>query len=867
MTNPNSFLKWILITFALSVVLTGCNKDLQDDVNDLKDRVTTLEGAVDELEKAIAEGRLITDVKPIEGTPGGWELFFSEKPSIKIYNGEKGDKGDTPYIWINGAGNWATNLGSKPADSDNATYEIKVDGKSVKAYGVSVRVVEKNGYVAFEEYDAITGDVKNTVSTNFPFDGGMIITAILDTPQNVTFTIDGKSYQLAKAAVYPASITVIRDKDYVIKGGTVEFNIAVNPATCATFVKEDFELDFEENYTRAYGVEPDFIKIKSIEPYAPIKGQYTMVLEWENSANGFIKDAAIFVVLNYTDVKGQKTQVISATPVIMNEKYVRIDWKDVSVPANIYLFADEKFTDSVRLLRNYHEGYINTVSFELAGSTEAHAELTKYTPADKFKFSFKLPNSCNHFATTGDRIVKVPYLVKVADKGVPAVPAIPADPTTGTPGTPAIDKLDPITVSNTCNIVTYKVPTYISIWDIADAWIPNDTDAVASMYDMNSDLRDYGYVLNTSATKGWTYELKDFKISYSGGNMASYTDQLYTDTNDQMTLGFDAATRKLSLKRKASIHYGSYNIVATIEAKSPFRHISLPDSVRTIKAQIKFKIKNPVIYIKLADAAIDANVGGTNVYSTYKDADVLMSTLFKPTVFFSSNPSPAYPAYTYATGSDVLGQGIKFEVVSPSTAAEYSELKVLKPAPAAWTTVHMRAYVKLASGREIPVYIEKSENTTKVDANGFFDVKFVKSPLHEVVTPGQKVFETTYDDFINGGGLSIVKQIAGGENAQPGQDTFNYMTKDPAPHHLLEKSCTASVVYSVPSVVAASEGTLPPALKETYIVAVDPKTGKVTAVNTHLVWKGHVQHVIRVTVTDIWGTERQGDVLIKFHRQ
>lgn len=853
--TQNNFLslRWIvsLLVTTLTLTLSSCNNDMEDDVNNLKDRVTTLEESVDQLQKAVESGQLITNVSPIEATsttPGGWKITFSDKSSITINNGSEGSQGIqglTPYIWVNNIGNWASNLGSKPADSNNPTYEIKVNGQSLKANGVSVRVVSKGGYVAFEEYDAITGTVINTVTTNFPFTGSMFITAIVDTPESVTFTIDGKSYQLAKAAVYPASITVIRDKDYVIKGGTVEFNIAVNPATSKVYEKKDFELDFEKNYTRAYGVNPDFITIKEVKPSERIKGQYAMTLEWKATANGFVKDAAIFIVLNYTDVKGALSQVVSATPIIMNEKYVRITDQNVLDVKDIVMFTDETVTDSVRL-SNYHEGYVNTVQYAYmpnpGGEPVAINPLTRYlSDGDKYKFTVvPFPGDNNTVWTGGVFSRHTDVTVSITDRGRAAVDKIDAKPEVGQPEVPGIPAILPKTIEKEFCVTVYKVPAdgVIFTKDFQDRWLPNTAVNYTLTQTLNDAFANSGY-----DAAYWNFAIKNQELKLD--NITTTMDRKVAIDISKFNPGNNFS---VSYKLLPTIDAGKYEVILTFTATYKTTRPSGMKQAREFKVKLAFRVVAPKfqIHYKGGHTLIGTN---SDTYHTYDITNVAIDFLFD--VQSNKNISKATDvepnelplAYDYDLSTAEQGsQGIRFNpypTVKAPVVADWGSSTFIKKS--------IIANVKLATGQSIPVNILCKENPNAQHSISVLYVQYNRLNLDHVAAVTER-FAGNYSEMVNMG-FNI-------------SDNDNF-TPEAVNNTELHPTMIKSVVYSAQGNVQCSTG-LPIGLEGRKIMQINATTGMVTSV-TGVSWENPeavLYQTFRVTYTDIWGNSAYKDVRV-----
>ncbi len=886
MTKFNKLFSCMLLVAALFAA--GCNDDLTDDVNDLKSRVTGLEETTSKLQQAINDGKLITVVAPLAATattPAGWEITFSDNSKVTIYNGEKGDagakgdkgdtgskgdkgdngdkgdkgdtgskgdkgdKGDTglqgltPYIWINSAGNWAVNAGSKPADSDNASYEIKVDGQSVKAYGTSVRTKNIGGFVGFEEYDPVSGVVKNTVKTTIPYDHENYITAIVETDESVTMTIDGKDYTLAKAAVYPMSITIIRDKEYVIKGGSVTIDIAVNPSTSKTYTTEDFALDYEANYAFTRSLTPDFIKIKTVEP-AAVKGHYQMTLTWAESNTIFAEDAAIFIILNFTDAAGNSAQVVSATPVILNEKYVSIADANVLSVNDISMFSDETFTDAVRL-NDYHEGYVNTVDFTIAPSTAdaphkaVNDPFTRYTSVgDKYKFTVvPIPGANATIWPAGVYSRVVDVKASVTDFGRAAVPGTPADPYIGQPAVSGIPAIPAKTIDKNFKVTVYQVPANGVFYthDFLEYWIPNGIVNYTPAVALGGEFAKHGYALSE-----WDFAIKGQSLK-KGGAAIAMTDNIVADEG-----AFDNANNfKVGYKLLPTIDAGSYTIelVVTATPKAP-RPVGLSQS-REFKVVMIFTVIPPAFQIVVKNDHATLN-SGSDTYKTYKLSDVKVTDLFdvESTKNVSKatdlNPNATPLSYEFDMTEPRHGaQGVRFNpypAVSAPVVNEWgSSMFIQRP---------ITVVVKLATGQQIPVHIMCSNSFEH--ALGTIYVQYDRLNLNHVDAAADR-FRGNYNSMISKG-----IDIAAGNNFSP--ESQSAVKLDP--------TMIQSIVYSEVGTVECQGGTLPSGLAGKKILSIDAATGLVKSIDG-MTWENPdavLYQTFRVTYTDIWGNSAAKDV-------
>lgn len=839
MSKFNTFIKSLLVVTTLFVA--SCGKDLQDDVTSLKDRVTNLEMLVSDLEDAINSGKLITTVDKFDAngtTPSGWKITFSDNKTIDIFNGVKGD---TPYVWINGKGNWATALNAKPADSDNAKYEIKVNGQSVKAYGTAVRTKNIDGYVGFEEYDPVSGEIKATVKTTIPYDHKNYITAIVDNGESVTFSIDSKDYTLAKAAVYPMSITVIRDRAYVIKGGTVAFHIAVNPSTNKLYEKKDFALSYEADYAYTRGANPDFIKIKSVTP-SSTKGMYIMVLEWAESNTWFAKDAAIFIVLNFTDAKNQAAKVVSATPLIMNEEYVRLTNSHVYGVDDITMFSDEVCTDSITLI-NYHKGYINELLFTSytpqsgSASNPLYIKPIKryYNEDDIYKFSVIPHTAPNATVWPKDIYMRSTEVsVNITDQGRPAVPEQPAIPEIAQPAIPGIPRIPQNTVTTKFVVYVFRATAdkviYTHTFD--PYWLPNATINYTPTVMLGSEISKSGY-----NSDDWTVSL-DTQVLKKDGTTTPMLNNITPDVtkfnnNNNFTISY--------LINK-TITAGNYSIELNMLARSNSPRLTGLARERRFKIILEFKIVNPVFQVTLKKHAdFNPTLG---VYRTNKITNVNISNLFDTqstqmiSVASDLKPARATLQYSFVTEHQHGALGIFFApypaVIAPVAADWGSSMAIKKP---------IDVKVKLTLGQEIPVQIvckDAAGKVVEIHAEGKVEVQYDRLNLSRV-TATTTTFNGNYSEMLQTGiDISV--------------DETNWAPKTSA-NIELDPSMIKSIVYSDSGTVnIEAPESLPNGLDGQKVMTINSLTGVVMSIDGKA-WsnpKAVLFQNFKVTYTDIW---------------
>lgn len=862
--------KLMILSLAMVTWLGGC-MDVNDDIDQLKkdvsalgERLTTTEDAVKSLQADISAGKLITSVNPYtDPSTGvkGWEIVFSDDSKKYILDGETGADGKTPFVWINDNGNWAVSAdgNGKPADSNNAKYEIKnAQGLPIISEGISMKVVRitKNGvdYIGFQQYyKATNANVGEPIETNFPFDGGKIITAIGQSDDTYTFTIDGVDYILPRAAIYPTSVTVLRYATSVIKGGELTFGVRVNPSDITTITKEDVSLIYVESYKSkaSYGVVPDFITVKDFTP-TDVKGEYKVDLSWAKG-RVFPKDAAIYVVVHYTDTRGEAgkaCEVTSSTPIILNEQYVSLLDRHVKDLPDVYIFADEVYVDSVRLV-GYHEDYINTITHVL--TTVKPIDCTGVDirssglPTDKFKFSI---SGCNNH-THGEYDV----VTKVTDHGRAKVDAIPADPYTNTPGTPEMPAIPANTVNKTFKVYNYYVLDYVVDHKIADRWLPNAT------YSMEKNALDTMIREGYRTEDNWSFEITKFDYRLTKDGVKGFVTPLPASITTDITNFSAAGNYSIKVGVDNTVDYGTHEVYAHVKATTSSRHHSL-DSERTFIIRFIFTLVPPMFEVNLKSVPVDGVFAATNTYTTYKNEDVVLADVIN--VASNKNVSQLHAdiaklgaplAYTYAAPQDIKHeQGLYFSVYP----------KVNKPAtPTAWPqTTPVRAYVKLATGQEIPVMILKSNGSNGSDpviggAKGLFNILHAK-PVFTGIEVAQAEFYTSYNK-LQSTTLDISKTVNALANFTA-EATNGTVTKQPLP-----ANCIASITYAVTGVVRAVDGAALPSGLPTTLLKVNA-AGAVSAVD-HSTWVDNrtLCQDVAVTITDIWGNAKSATVTVYFN--
>ncbi len=228
-----------ILLCCICIIIGSCT-DL-DEVNSrldtLEKTVFDMQSAVQALDQAYKEGKIIKDVKALEGDTGGWTVYFSDNSSINIVNGtngvdgKNGIDGKTPYLKVDQDGYLTVSY-----DNGETFTRLKDEnGNDIYVNSKSVRVITNdNGYYVFVEYD--TNDTTRTIreiETPLSSNASMTISGIAenDILHIITITMaDGTVFTFSKEYFCPTSIAILTTQCVNVSKGiaaTVEFR--VNP--------------------------------------------------------------------------------------------------------------------------------------------------------------------------------------------------------------------------------------------------------------------------------------------------------------------------------------------------------------------------------------------------------------------------------------------------------------------------------------------------------------------------------------------------------------------------------------------------------------------------------------------------------------
>ena len=355
-TKKNTTMKkFTILLLSVCIGFLSCSRieRIESDIDKLENRTDVIEQQLDALKKAYDDGKIVKEVKPLaDGTNTGWVVVFSDDESINIYNGEKGDKGDTgdkgdkgdtgekgdkgdkgdtgekgdkgdkgdtgdkgdkgdtgekgadgitPILNINAEGYWEVSYDNGATftqllDKDgNAILSKGVDGIN----GISVRViVSENGTYVFELYNsADPTTVIESITTPISSDPSQCIKSIVRDPYTGVIYLemaDGTKYTFNLDVTFPTSIVILAQSVVLPNNGESQFVFRVNPSNAVVDlnVKHEtpmFQLDVAlSNMTRSYVTNPEYFTLEKIEADVDADGN---VLEGQYVAS--IKNAGL----------------------------------------------------------------------------------------------------------------------------------------------------------------------------------------------------------------------------------------------------------------------------------------------------------------------------------------------------------------------------------------------------------------------------------------------------------------------------------------------------------------------------------------------------------------------------------------------
>lgn len=340
------------VAMAGAVMLSGCTKDIKDDVDDLKKNVAELQQTVTDLasadkklEESFKASKSIKEIKPVSGTPAGNEIFFTDGTSIKVMNGTKGDSGAqggqgeqgvagaTPSFRVN-AGFWQVSTvkdvwkdvlddkGQKvpatgpagptgPVGPEGPEGPQGPDGPEgpegpAGEQGNSVDFVANN---TTGVYDIVVtkkdGTVVSTTPTSIPCDKSKIISSITELDGVITIMMaNDNSYSFLKEQVNPTSIVILNPLVEINQVATkaeakdkVRFRVNPSNAVVANSIGTNWfldEINYESANTRGFQVTaPKFLELVAITPVEGFEGEYTATIWCKTAEIDAMSDLAL----------------------------------------------------------------------------------------------------------------------------------------------------------------------------------------------------------------------------------------------------------------------------------------------------------------------------------------------------------------------------------------------------------------------------------------------------------------------------------------------------------------------------------------------------------------------------------------------
>ena len=319
----------ISIMAVAAVVITGCNKDIKNDIDNLKQRVTTLEQAIASLKQQSDAGKLITSVTPLSGNTG-YKITFSDNSSIDLFNGTNGANGGsgaTPRIevrvnndgsvtlWVDtGTGLRDTGINIKGSQgSQGGQGQPGEQGASGITPTFKVDENDDNELTLWVSYDEGTTWDDLGVDLNKPPNANLL-KAIIDNDAagTVTFILndaDDTEFVFEKASTAVSfELAMVAKMLEFSAGGSGEVKFRVNPSNAfiptgivgVNDAMDKWQLD--EIGTRASYVNPstDF-ELVSILSDGTAEGQYIATIENTGNISGIHVMALVLNVNSAAD--------------------------------------------------------------------------------------------------------------------------------------------------------------------------------------------------------------------------------------------------------------------------------------------------------------------------------------------------------------------------------------------------------------------------------------------------------------------------------------------------------------------------------------------------------------------------------------
>ena len=343
------FVKAILyMAITVVVMISGCTKDIKNDIKDLQQRVTTLENADNLLRQQFNAGVLVSSVTPLANN-AGWKIEFTggSMPSIEIRNGADAitpkievrfNADGSVTLWYNvtkdyPASGWVdtgVNLrgpqGSSgangaagpqgptgPAGSNGNNGTNGTDG----ADGISPKIeMRDNADGTFTIWYNVTDGYPagGWVSTgvDLPIPDGFFLAVTDNLDGTVTFTMnDGvpTEYTFEKAST-AVRFEIVNSsvKVEIAEDGYGSITFRVNPSnawipTGSGAAIDKWALD-QTGVTRSYVTNPDDFELLSIlpDPDPDKQGQYIATIYCSGTTDPSVNDYLMALVLNINSV-------------------------------------------------------------------------------------------------------------------------------------------------------------------------------------------------------------------------------------------------------------------------------------------------------------------------------------------------------------------------------------------------------------------------------------------------------------------------------------------------------------------------------------------------------------------------------------
>lgn len=334
------------------LLLVSCNM-YKDEFSSIREELDGIKESLDQLKSAYNAGKIITSVIPIDSETSqseGWNITFSDESSIVVNSGKDGENGVTPYIKIGDDKTWIVSYDN----GKTFTPILDKDGNPIVSVGEtgpkgedgnSVRVVINDlSYYVIEIYNTATGEVLETISTQYGSNPKNVIKSIVedDVKNTITITMESGDIFTFKQMIVSVSGIILLDKELNLRHSDVDtLEFRINPSN-AVFDLKNVHLDLVSTKRAAsevsYITAPTEYVIKSVEQSKDAdgnlkRGQYMLIVQ-DNETSPFYRHN-IAIVISLQDAEGKEFEISSDLISVNSVSVSKLPIVIVTTPNNV----------------------------------------------------------------------------------------------------------------------------------------------------------------------------------------------------------------------------------------------------------------------------------------------------------------------------------------------------------------------------------------------------------------------------------------------------------------------------------------------------------------------------------------------------